>query len=249
MLKRTAVIVTLAGLAAACGQSIRESSQPVPASTTVAVRQLPAQAGGKAVFDAVCTSCHTVDPPALNAPPMSHVVRHYRSELDGEEAVVDRIAEWIAKPDQGRSLLPAHAIGQWGVMPRLGINANQANAVARYVLSLGESGAMGMGEGMMMRRGQGAMGQQAGQGMMMQGDQTGMGQGQSMMMRHGQTGMGQQGQGMMMHRGMMQDSAGGGMGARGEMCPMMQGDSAQRPMMQHRHGGSTPPDTGTVSIR
>jgi hypothetical protein len=47
--------------------------------------RMPANADGRAVFDAVFATCHTVDPPASLAPPMSHMARHYRAEL-GEEA-------------------------------------------------------------------------------------------------------------------------------------------------------------------
>jgi mono/diheme cytochrome c family protein len=100
---------------------------------------IPANADGKAVFDAVCATCHTVDPPATLAPPMSHVARHYRAELgDDEQSAVARIAQWVRTPTRERSLLPAHAIERWGVMPALALSGAQLDAVAAYVWSLGE---------------------------------------------------------------------------------------------------------------
>jgi mono/diheme cytochrome c family protein len=81
------VVPLLIAAGADCTRPALESARPGgPAGdASVAAMRMPANADGRAVFDAVCATCHTVDPPASLAPPMSHVARHYRAEL-GEEA-------------------------------------------------------------------------------------------------------------------------------------------------------------------
>jgi mono/diheme cytochrome c family protein len=124
---------------------------------------------GRQVFASTCTACHSIDPPALAAPPMSHVARHYLAGRDSA-AAARRIADWIAAPSAAASLLPAHAIETYGLMPPLPLSSRERRAVAAYVLTLnagahddhGEHGdttaRAGMGAGMGAGRGAGGMG-------------------------------------------------------------------------------------------
>ena len=158
------VVPLLVAAGAGCTRPALESARPGgPAGdASAAAMRMPANADGRAVFDAVCATCHTVDPPASLAPPMGHVARHYRAESgDDERRGVARIAQWVRTPARERSLLPAHAIERWGVMPALALSGAQLDAVARYVWSLGEEASVGMreGRGMMMRGGHGGMGE------------------------------------------------------------------------------------------
>jgi len=181
---------------------------------------------GRQVFESVCAECHTVQPPANKAPPMSHVARHYRQAITDRDEAVDRIAAWIRSPSEDRSLLPDHAIEMWGVMPPLQLPESRLEAVASYVWGLADEAGTGAGtmrggepmqERRMMRMGQGMMRGQGSAGEMA-GHHHGMMAPDTMQHRM----MGQ-------HRhGMMHDTTATAptdmMGA-GMSCPMMRPDT------------------------
>lgn len=128
---------------------------------------LPAQqaeSAGEATFRAVCATCHSLQPPALQAPPMAHIARHYLAADTAREAVVQRIVRWVREPAAERSLLPPMARERWGLMPPLQLPEPQLRDVATYVLTLADTPA-GARPGH-MRHGRGAM---RGRGMMMRG--------------------------------------------------------------------------------
>lgn len=170
----------------------------------------PAQQSGQQIFESVCAACHSVQPPAKLAPPMSHVARHYLEALPDRDEALARIAAWVHEPAADRSLLPAHAIETWGIMPPPGLDPDQARTVAGFVLTLADSarggGMAGQGAGM-MRHG------------MMEGD-TAM------------AGRGGMGRGMMMHH----DSA-GAMGGMGMGRGMMRRDTTDTTAMRLRRRG------------
>ena len=119
-------------------------------------------AAGKQVFETTCTSCHTVQPPVKNAPPMSHIARHYRQAVPARDSAIARLEAWLVEPDPARSLLPAHARERFGLMPMIPLEAEQRRAVAAYVWTLADSARMGgMGAG---ARGDSAGGQRHGGG-------------------------------------------------------------------------------------
>lgn len=127
-------------LLAACSTSAAPpAGGPSPVGGSVAPTLAQATlAEGKRVYDAVCATCHTVAPPATLAPPMSHVVRHYRQALPNDAAVVARITEFVRAPSAERSLMPAHARERFGLMPAQQLSANQLRAVAAYVITLAD---------------------------------------------------------------------------------------------------------------
>jgi hypothetical protein len=132
------------------------------ATCAPATAQEPAP--GQGTWEGVCSVCHSLVPPAKQAPPMAHVVRHYRAADSTAAGAASRIAAWVRAPARERSLMPAMAIERWGVMPPVAIGEREANDVARYVISLADSadgGGMGhggmrggppMGRGRMMGR-------------------------------------------------------------------------------------------------
>jgi cytochrome c len=93
-------------------------------------------ADGKTTFETVCSTCHSVEPPAKLAPPMLHVSRHYRSAFASEEEAVAAMVRFILKPDTATATMPAHAIERFGLMPALPLSEAQLRGVARYVWEL-----------------------------------------------------------------------------------------------------------------
>jgi mono/diheme cytochrome c family protein len=93
-------------------------------------------AEGKRVYDNLCATCHTIEAPATLAPPMLHILRHYRQVLPNDQAVAARIAEFVRNPSVERALMPEHARERFGLMPAQQLPDNQLRAVAAYVLTL-----------------------------------------------------------------------------------------------------------------
>lgn len=109
----------------------------------------PVLVEGKQTFDLVCSSCHTLEPPARLAPPMRMVSMHLRQAFSDEEEAVAHVVSWVPAPDPARSVLPAHAIERHGLMTAQEISGESLEKVARYVWSLSEGmrGMSGPGKG------------------------------------------------------------------------------------------------------
>ncbi len=126
-------------LGACATSSAPPAGGPSPVGTTVSPVLMQATlAEGKRVYDAVCATCHTVVPPAALAPPMAHVVRHYRQALPNDEDVVARLTEYVRSPAAERSLMPAHVRERFGLMPAQQLSDNQLRAVVAYVITLSD---------------------------------------------------------------------------------------------------------------
>jgi cytochrome c len=150
-MKKPGLPLLMALATATCGHTAREAPRsPDPGLTGDPVASTATAMEGQAVFEFACSQCHTIDPPAQNAPPLSHIARHYRAEFGTRETTTTRIVEWLRAPSPDRSILPAHAIGRWGVMPPAALGDAEATAVASYVWSLAEDR-----PGPMAQRGQG----------------------------------------------------------------------------------------------
>lgn len=143
-------VCIMALLFTGCGAA----AQAAPGSAPALAAGL--QDDGRQIFESVCAQCHTVQPPADKAPPMSHIARHYRDQLADRTEAIARIEEWLRAPAANRSLLPEHAIEMWGLMPPVQLQAGQTSAVAGYVYSLADTAAAAPGP-MPMRRGRGMM--------------------------------------------------------------------------------------------
>jgi mono/diheme cytochrome c family protein len=133
---------------------------------------------GQALFESVCGQCHTVSPPAGQAPPMAMVTRHYREVYGDRDAVRQAVIRWVTEPDAERSALPAHAIERFGLMPAQPLPPEQLGRVVDYVLTLEATpGPRSSGMGMRMRMRHGARGgPRGGMGARMDAE-GGMGQG------------------------------------------------------------------------
>lgn len=123
---------------------------------------------GRQVFELVCSGCHTIQPPPDSAPPMSHVARHLRQELETLEAFTEHVRTYVPAPSAEGSRLPAMAIERFGLMGALPMEDAVLTDVAAYIWTLADSARGGMGEGM--------------------GRGGGMGTGPGMEMKHGQAG-------------------------------------------------------------
>lgn len=100
---------------------------------------------GKLVFDTVCATCHSVQAPAKLAPPMSHVIRHYRTELGSDDAIRAAITDWIVSPSTEMSLLPEHAIERFGLMAGITtLTEKETHDVISYILTLTPDSTMRM---------------------------------------------------------------------------------------------------------
>lgn len=114
---------------------------------------------GKQLFGLVCAMCHSEQPPPLAAPPMAMVVRHYRQALSTEDSVRTAMLEYVRKPSAEASLLPAHAIERFGLMPaQPQLTDEQLSQIIDYVLTLKPEM-----QGMQGMQGQGGMQGQQGQ--------------------------------------------------------------------------------------
>ena len=118
-----------------------------------AAQETAAEREGRAVFEMVCAMCHSVAPPAKAAPPISHAAAYYLRKHPSPDSAAAAIVAYLKEPAAERSLLPAHAVERFGLMPSQGhLSNDQLGAVARYVLTLADT-AHGGGE--MQHRGGG----------------------------------------------------------------------------------------------
>lgn len=165
-------------------------------------------AAGRVVYDDVCSACHSLQPPHLEAPPITHIARRIRSELDTRPEFMAHVTRHVANPSEEESLLPAHAIEKFGLMPGQNLSEEQLTNVAAWLWVMADSAQMGMDhEGGEM--GEGHMGGGMGQGRMGEG---GMGEGR-MGEGHMGAGMGEGHRGGGMREGRMGGRMGAGPGA------------------------------------
>jgi hypothetical protein len=166
---------------------------------------------GQQVVEQICSQCHSMDPPPLAAPPLTHLARHLRESFGTVDEAVAHVVAYAPAPDQERSILPARAVERFGLMPPQPLPEPLLDAAARYIWSLADDAepGMGMGGGMQMR----------------QGRPGGGGMGMGMQMRHQQGDSARSGgMGMQMRHQRSDSARGGGMGM-------------DRPGMAHRCGG------------
>ena len=107
---------------------------------------------GKAVFDAVCSTCHSLEPPHKEAPPLLMIARHYVEAYGDRETAAVAMVAWATEPDAARSALPAHAIERFGLMPAQALPREDLEAVAWFALENAADMPMERDEEMMMHR-------------------------------------------------------------------------------------------------
>jgi cytochrome c len=101
---------------------------------------------GEQIFSLVCAMCHSVNPPAKAAPPISHAAAYYSRRHDGREAAVLAMVAFLKEPAAERSVLPPHAVERFGLMPpQAHLSDAQLRAVAQYALSVADTVHVGPG--------------------------------------------------------------------------------------------------------
>lgn len=108
---------------------------------------------GQQVVEYVCSQCHSMDPPPLKAPPLTHLARHLRQTFASVDEAVDHVVAYAPAPDPEQSILPEMAQERFGLMPPQPLPEPMLEAAARYIWTLsdgteGEMGEEGMGAGM-----------------------------------------------------------------------------------------------------
>ena len=94
---------------------------------------------GKMIFEIGCALCHSLNPPAKKAPPISHAASYYLRRHGSEEAAVQAMVAFLQAPSAASSILPAHAIERFGLMPAQDhLSREQLVAVARYAVSMAD---------------------------------------------------------------------------------------------------------------
>lgn len=112
----------------------------VLSAVPAAAQQTPAQPEGQTVFEMVCAMCHSVTPPARLAPPISHAAAYYLRKHETPDSAAAAIVAYLKAPSAETSVLPAHAIERFGLMPpQSHLSDDQLNAVARYVLTVADT--------------------------------------------------------------------------------------------------------------
>jgi cytochrome c len=95
---------------------------------------------GAQVFELVCAMCHSVNPPAKAAPPISHAAAYYLRKHGTAAAAATAMVLFGGERGAGPSPMPAHAIERWGLMPPQGhLSEAHLQAVARYVITLADT--------------------------------------------------------------------------------------------------------------
>lgn len=152
---RRLVVASAIALIAGCGGEPSPDANAPPTAEQVA--------RGEAVYREVCSECHSLQPPPNLAPPLTHVGRMVKAEVEDREAFTRHIVTYVQAPSEERSLLPAEAIRRFGLMPAQAVAESRLEDAAAYVWVMADSAQGGMrhGEGM----GGGGMGEGMGGGM------------------------------------------------------------------------------------
>lgn len=96
-------------------------------------------ARGQQVFELICSGCHAVDPPPDSAPPMRHVARHLRRDLQAFPEFAEHVRTYVPAPSPEGSRLPPMAIERFGLMPALPLTDDVLTAAAAYIWSLSDA--------------------------------------------------------------------------------------------------------------
>lgn len=159
-----AAALALASFAASCaGGTAAPSQTPEPSHSAPATSQMatatqePAADDleqGAALFRDICAQCHTTDPPPRLAPPMRMVSMHLRATYVTRAEAVEHVVSYVRQPDAARSILPAHAVQRFGLMPEQPLPPELLAKVGAYVWTLaGDTPGMRRGRGRVGMRG------------------------------------------------------------------------------------------------
>jgi cytochrome c len=95
---------------------------------------------GAQLFQLVCAMCHSVNPPAKAAPPISHAAAYYLRRHGEVDAAMAAMVAFLKEPSAETSAMPPHAVERFGLMPPQDhLTDAQLRAVAVYSLSLADT--------------------------------------------------------------------------------------------------------------
>jgi len=109
---------------------------PLALVGTVLEAQTATVQDGKTTFETICAACHSVNPPAKLAPPISHVSRYYKRTFTNEAEFVEAVVRWVREPDRARSKMPPHVFDNFAIMPAFPLPEPQLREVAKYIWTL-----------------------------------------------------------------------------------------------------------------
>lgn len=95
---------------------------------------------GKQLFTNYCSACHGVTLGQGNgkgmgnrlAPPIIAVKKHYIDTYSDEQSFVKAIADWVAKPDESKTLMRG-AIRRFKIMPAMPFPRSDIEKIASYI--------------------------------------------------------------------------------------------------------------------
>jgi mono/diheme cytochrome c family protein len=91
---------------------------------------------GRELFEENCAACHGGDAVESEriAPPIIGVRNHYIARFPDEADFTAAITDWLKQPGKAKSQMPG-AISQFGLMPELEIEPEDAQKIAKYIYS------------------------------------------------------------------------------------------------------------------
>lgn len=154
-MRRLVTLAAFAALGCTGGRSPAPAPAPPAAQAGAHADTAPMRvslAAGKRTVETVCGTCHSAEPPHRNAPPFAMIAMHYAMATRDSAEAIERIVRWVREPDAERSLLPAHVIERFGLMPPLPLPEAELRNAAAYVMTLGSHRMERMGRMGRMRR-------------------------------------------------------------------------------------------------
>lgn len=152
--ERTAMVQPAATEPAAMEPAASMSTPQVPAGAALT---------GEQVVEYVCSQCHSMEPPPLKAPPLTHLAGHLRESFPSVDEAVTHVVAYAPAPDPEQSILPERAQERFGLMPPQPLPEPWLEAATRYIWTLSDGtdvetgppamGRAGQGRGMMRRGG------------------------------------------------------------------------------------------------
>lgn len=147
-LRAVAISLTF-GVIAGCGGETASDPNAPPTSEQIA--------RGAAVYQDVCSECHSLQPPPRLAPPLTHVGRMVKSQVDDRAAFTRHIVTYVQAPSEDRSLLPVQAIRRFGLMPAQVVTEHRLEDAAAWLWVMADSAQGGMDHDGEMGEGMGGM--------------------------------------------------------------------------------------------
>ena len=115
---------------------------------------------GKQLFDSYCAACHGLsggmDMSKRVAPPVAAIRVHYIGPHAEEDDFVAAVADWVATPDQSKTLMRG-AIRKFKLMPPLPFPRDEIEKIAAYIYAGELEKPEGFDEHVQQRHGKGGM--------------------------------------------------------------------------------------------